>query len=153
MIKKIIIVFVAISLSILLFLTFNNKTKSIRLNDKYYNSDQLIEIDEKGFQKLEKKRESFILYVYEDCGCTSTIPFDNLVKKFIKEKNISMNMIEFKNIENLSISSKIRYSPTVVIFDKGKIVKYLKADSDKDLIYYQSYEEFENWIITKIKGN
>ena len=61
-----------------------------------------------------------------------------------------MNASEMKKTE---ISEYIKYSPSIVIYNKGKIVSYLDAESNDDKKYYESmeglYEWFTKYVILK----
>ena len=145
--KKRIIILIPIFLIILLIsLITVQKNKNIDkfyLNDKYYENGKFIEIDNKEIQKL--KKESYILFTYNNY-CTLPIPCEYIFEEFMSKYNISFISIPFSKFKKTSYYHKVKYAPTIIIINKGKIVAYLDANSDKDLTKYQDINEFDKWI-------
>ena len=57
-----------------------------------------------------------------------------------------MYEINFKDINNTQIDDYVKYSPSLVIYDKGKLIAYMDANSDDDLQYYKSVDGIKNWV-------
>ena len=74
------------------------------------------------------------------------IPCENIFQSFMDNNNISIVSIPFAEFKNTKLSKKIKYAPTVIIINKGKIITSLDANSNKDLPKYQDVEEFTNWM-------
>ena len=53
--------------------------------------------------------------------------------------------------KDTSIYETVKYFPSVIIYDKGKIVKYLRFDSDEDKDFYRSYDGFSKWFKANVK--
>lgn len=143
--KKIIIIFTII-ISILVFTTIlnnNNNINKFYLEEKYYNNNSFIETNSKDIKKLSK--ESHILFTYNNY-CTLPIPCEYIFKDFMKKHNISIISIPFAEFKKTNYYKKVKYAPTIIIINKGKIIAYLDANSDKDLKKYQDINEFEKWI-------
>ena len=64
----------------------------------------------------------------------------------MKKHNISIISIPFAEFKKTIFYKKVKYAPTIIIINKGKIIAYLDANSDKDLKKYQDINEFEKWI-------
>ena len=45
----------------------------------------------------------------------------------------------------------IKYYPSFAIYNNGKLIDFLKVDSDNDLNRYKDIEEFKNWFNSYIK--
>ncbi len=56
---------------------------------------------------------------------------------------LSMGIDDFKKID---LYSEVKYAPSIIIVDKGKIVTYLDAESDEDSEKYHDPDKFEDWI-------
>ena len=143
--KKIIIIFTII-ISILVFTTIlnnNNNKNKFYLEEKYYNNNSFIETNSKDIKKLSK--ESYILFTYNNY-CTLPIPCEYIFEDFMKKHNISIISIPFAEFKKTIFYKKVKYAPTIIIINKGKIIAYLDANSDKDLKKYQDINEFEKWI-------
>ena len=46
--------------------------------------------------------------------------------------------------------NEVRYAPSILVINKGKVVAYLDAESDDDYDKYQKPEEFEKWLTSHI---
>ena len=87
------------------------------------------------------------MFVYNPGACcTSTVNFDSFFIDFVKTEKIDFFTISFNEIDKTSIAKHVKYYPTVVIFNKGKITAYLDAESDNDLYYYESIAGFKEWF-------
>ncbi len=137
--KKIIYIFL-----LLLVLTGCTKEK-FKLEDKYYNNPSFEEIDSKQLNELEDNKESFLVMVYTT-GCFSCMDFEKVLTEFTKEYNLQIFRINIKDIDNTNISGKIKYTPSLVIYNEGEVYKYLDAESDKDTKYYKDTTNLKEWL-------
>ena len=67
---------------------------------------------------------------------------------FKANNNISILSIPFSEFKNTKLSKKIKYAPTVIIVDKGKVITSLNAESDNDLPKYQDVDEFTFSVVS-----
>ena len=138
--KKILLLFILI-----IFITSCGKKELITLEDKYYNNNKFIASTATEIDKYLDNKESFILYTYNNY-CTLKIPCESIFETFMTNNNISILSIPYSEFKNTKLSKKIKYAPTVIIVDKGKIITSLNAESDNDLPKYQDVDEFSNWL-------
>ena len=115
------------------------------LEDKYYDSSEFIEIDKSDLEKLIDDKESFALFIYQP-ACVTSANFEKNLTEFSKDNNLTIYKIAFSNIKDTSLSKYIKYYPSFAIFNKGNIISYLDANSDKDLKYYKSKKDFTDWF-------
>ncbi len=129
----------------ILFITSCGKQELITLEDKYYNNNTFITSTSTEIDEYLENKESFILYAYNNY-CTFSIPCESIFESFMINNNISIVSIPYSEFKNTKLSKKIKYAPTVIIIDKGKVITSLNAESDNDLPKYQDADEFTNWI-------
>lgn len=129
----------------ILFITSCGKQELITLEDKYYNNNTFISSTSTEIDEYLENKESFILYAYNNY-CTFSIPCESIFESFMINNNISIVSIPYSEFKNTKLSKKIKYAPTVIIIDKGKVITSLNAESDNDLPKYQDADEFTNWI-------
>lgn len=53
----------------------------------------------------------------------------------------------------LNLNETLKYYPSVAIYQEGKIIAYLRADSNDDKSYYESVEGFREWFTKYISLN
>lgn len=137
--KKILLFFISI------LLISGCSSKTFYLDDSLYGNGEVIQINKDDFEELEKNKNSFAIFIYMP-GCTSCNNFDKVLEEYIDKYDIKFYSIEITETKDTSISEKVRYSPSVVIYNKGKMVAYLDAISDDDLKYYESVDGFNTWF-------
>ena len=145
MIKKLSIIFV--SLLLLVSCETNSNTNininKIYLEDKYYNEGKYIKIKSEEYNNI--KDESYVLFIYNNF-CTLKVPCEYIFEETMQKYKIdflSMGIDDFKKID---LYSEVKYAPSIIIVDKGKIVTYLDAESDEDSEKYHDPDKFEDWI-------
>ena len=121
--------------------TFNKEIKKFHLNDKYYGSSKFIDVNSEDIPL----KENFVLYTYNNY-CNFSIPCDTIFKTFMEKYNIAFVSIPFAKFKNTNYYKTVKYAPSIIIIKKGKIIAYLDAESDEDLIKYQDTSAFEEWI-------
>lgn len=119
------------------------KQDKFYLDDKYYNQGEYIKLDSIGLENI--KDNSMIIYTYNNF-CNFPIHCENIFQEFMNKYQIDFISIPFSEFKKTSFYSKISYAPSIIIVHEGKIVDYLKADSDNDYDKYQKEDIFEEWL-------
>lgn len=115
------------------------------LENKYYDNGEFSEIDKTKLNELEDNSESFLVMVYTT-GCFSCMDFEKVLTEFTKDNNLTVFRININDIEGTKIEEKIKYTPSLVIYKKGNVYKYLDANSDDDTEYYKSTDSLKKWL-------
>ncbi len=131
-------------LMVVILLTGCNKEK-FSLENKYYDNGEFLEIDKTKLNELEDNSESFLVMVYTT-GCFSCMDFEKVLTEFTEDNNLTVFRININDIEGTKIEEKIKYTPSLVIYKKGNVYKYLDANSDKDTEYYKSTDSLMKWL-------
>ena len=111
-----------------------------------FRSSSLLTINKEELLELEKNKESFIVYITTEGICACTVAFDPIIEEFINKYNLTFYFFEFRNKKDTTLDKYVIHSPSVVIYQNGKIKEYLKYDSDEHIKYYESLEGFETWF-------
>lgn len=149
--SKILIITFTIIISILFIIILNNQNiKTFNLDNKYYKKNLLEEIDTKKLNKLLNDKESFGIFVYQPMCFTST-QLNTVISDFQKKNKLSFYKISFSNIKNTSIEKYLKYSPSFIIYKKGKMIDFLEADKNEDIEYYKTADGFTNWFTKYVK--
>ena len=145
----IIVIVIIISIIILTFFWYICKKEKFYLEDNYYNYD-MKKVSYRDINKLEKEKKSFVLFTY-NLYCSLKIPCDKFFEEYAKKKNKTILTIPFDKFKKTEYYKKVKYAPSVIIINKGKIITYLDAEKDKDIKLYQDTNKFGNWIEKYIK--
>lgn len=129
-------------------LTLINESGSDEKDKPVTNDSLFIEIDSVSkLQELENESKTFALYVYLP-GCASCASFLPIVNEFVQANNIDMYSVKLSDIydEPNSVSERLDYTPSILIYVDGKVVAYLDPGSNEDLKYYQTLEGLSTWF-------
>ncbi len=139
--KKVLLVVV-----LLLLLVGCDKTQEkFYLDDEYYEGNEIKEITKKEFQKLEKDKANFGIFVYLP-GCTSCATFNEVLTEFIEEKSMTFYKIAIGDAKNTSIDETIEYAPSLILYNEGEVVTFLDSMSDDHIKPLTTVEGFEEWL-------
>lgn len=146
---KIIILIILLIALVILVVNLSNKDKKFYLEDKYYKEAKINEIDENKLESLINDKESFVVFVYQPM-CITSSSFNELLNEFTNKYNMTIYMIPFSSIKDTNLEKHVKYYPSFVIFNNGKVVDYLKADSDDDTKCYENLPDFEDWFFSYV---
>lgn len=142
-------VYVVVLLLITLLLTGcklnqNDGKERLYLSNNYYNSDgKYIEVSNE--ELLDKQDETYVLFTYNNY-CNLSVPCDQIFEVFMKKYKIDFLSIPYEDFKETTLHDTVLYAPSVIIVSEGKIIAYLDAESDEDLIRYTDANEFEKWL-------
>jgi len=122
----------------------------VKLDDKYYGSGGFIESSKDEIENLLNKKESFILFTYNNF-CTLPFPCEKIFEEYMTNNKVRFLSLPFSEFKEVSLYKTIKYAPTVIVINEGKIESYLDAESDDDFNKYQDVTEFGKWIDEFIK--
>ncbi len=137
-----------IILLVLVILSMTGCTKEnskFYLNDEYYNAGKLVDIDSKELTNILKSNDSFILFTYNPY-CNFKVSCENVVENFSKNNNITIFKIPFEEFKNTKLYNTIKYAPSIILINKGKIETYLDPNKDEDSIKYQEEKALKDYI-------
>ena len=137
-----------IILLVLVILSMTGCTKEsskFYLNDEYYNAGKLVDIDSKELTNMLKSNDSFILFTYNPY-CNFKVSCENVVENFSKNNNITIFKIPFEEFKNTKLYNTIKYAPSIILINKGKIETYLDPNKDEDSIKYQEEKALKDYI-------
>lgn len=137
-----------IILLVLVILSMTGCTKEnskFYLNDEYYNAGKLVDIDSKELTNILKSNDSFILFTYNPY-CNFKVSCENIVENFSKNNNITIFKIPFEEFKSTKLYNTIKYAPSIILINKGKIETYLDPNKDEDSIKYQEEKALKDYI-------
>lgn len=151
--KKIIIslsiIFVLIIVSVIVLIT-NKEEKTFYLENNYYGTSKMTEIKTEELNELIDNKESFAVFVYQPM-CITSNDFESVLFDFLNNNKINFYKIAFSNIKDTEIGKSIKYYPSFIIYNEGKMVDFLEADKDEDVEFYTSKDGFEKWFTKYVK--
>ena len=121
--------------------------EKFQLSSEYRNNTTWTELTRESYENLKKDQKSFILISHlPDCRAKIL----QFLKDYSAERQIAVNYMVWSEFHEIEKDSDIKYAPTVIIYNDGKIVDYLKSDSDADTAKYNNYDDFKGWLDQKL---
>lgn len=135
-----------------LLAAFLTKEKSFSLDEENFGLSEFVEISGEEYEKMLQERKSFLVFVDQD-GCITADGLRKISKEISEEKNLKIYKIMFADARGTSMHDKVKFYPSFVIVNSGKIVSWLKADADEDIERFKNKTELSNWLNLYIKWN
>lgn len=118
----------------------------VTLDEEIYTSTpELIDISSSNYSELVDAKKSFVLFV-DQSGCTTADRLRGYTNDYAKEKGINIYRIMFSDVKDSSLHDHVKYYPSLVLVNKGKVHTFLRADSDDDAKMYNDYDAFKSWL-------
>lgn len=132
--------------------------ESIVLDAEYKNTDgKMIELAKneedpaRFLDELAAEKKNFVVYVSLPICNGDAAKFKQFVLDFQRKENLSFVYITSDYIKDTFIYDTVKYFPSVIIIKEGKIINYLRYDSDEDVEYYKSYDGFAKWLKANVE--
>ena len=127
------------------------KPSKFYVEDKYYNTNGLVDVSKDELESLLSEKKSFVLFAYSNV-CMFSTPCETVFASSSIAMGINILQIPLSEYKTTSLYNKVKYAPTVIIIKNGRVVDYLDSNSDEDEALYQDNTAFENWIYTYIEA-
>ncbi len=153
--KGIIIICATILLAAVILICFlyfpkNENLRKIRLEEGYYGTTEAKDIDRADYEQLIRENKSFVLMVDNE-GCITTAKMREMMNSFPDSMKFTYYRILWPETKETNIREYVKYFPSIIIVENGKITSYLSADKDEDAKYYNNDEDLQNWLKSHIE--
>ena len=127
-------------------------SKTVTLSEEYYHSDtqEFMELDKLGYENLVAEKKSFVVFIDQE-GCKTADNLQGFLQNYMAEHQIAIYKMMFTEMKETALHDNIKYYPSVAIISGGKLVTYLRADSDEDANIYNNSEALETWMNKWVK--
>ena len=118
----------------------------VKLDAEYYaDGAEFMELTVGEYEGLVGAKKSFVVFVDQD-GCTTADRLREYVTRYMTETGILTYRMMFAEVRESSLHEQVKYYPSVAIVSHGRVVAYLRADSDEDAEMYNNYDAFKEWM-------
>ena len=132
-------------LVILILMIVGCGNKKFYLEDEYYENGVITDITLEEINDLEMNEKSFMVFVYLP-GCTSCAQFRTVLNEYIETHKLEFYTISINDLNDSKIKEHVQFAPSLVLFNKGKIVDALDATSNEDKSALTSVEGLNKWL-------
>lgn len=137
------LVFILAILGAVLVFTRSAEPQKVTLSQEYLNGYNMGVIDIEGYQALVDDQKSFVVISYIP-GCSAQIL--TYLKHYAIDHNLAYFYLPWSATRELDLKSSVKFPPTVMIFNQGKLTAFLDSNSNIDAKYYNSEDEFSSWM-------
>lgn len=150
--KKGVLIFLLFILfiSIMGILFVVKKEKTFYLEDSYYETNKMEEIEIDKLTELINNKKSFAVFIYQPM-CVTSSNFESVLSSFLEENKISIYKVKFSSIKDTKLGKYVKFYPSFAIYNKGKLADFLEATKNEDVDYYTSKEGFKDWFTKYVK--
>ena len=106
---------------------------------------EYMELEPDSYDSLVTEGKSFVVFV-DQGGCTTADRLEGYVKDYGVSHGFKVYRMMFEEMKKTSLHDSIKYYPSVAVVSRGKVIGFLRADSDEDSDAYNKYEAFEKWM-------
>ena len=124
--------------------------RHFKLSPEYYNTDGFHKINSSELESLINQKKSFALFIYQP-SCQTSDDFEQILTDFSQEHQIKFEKVAFSDIRKTDLVPGLQYYPSLALYRSGKLITFIKADSDEDLEIVASKDSFTNWWKRYIK--
>ena len=120
----------------------------VKLDAEYYCKEtcgEFMEINTFSYNELIADKKSFVVFV-DQGGCTMADKLRKYGDDYMREAGIRIYRMMFADVKESSLYESVKYYPSVAIISRGKVVAWLRADSDDDAMVYNDYDQFKEWM-------
>ena len=97
------------------------------------------------YESLVAEGKSFVVFV-DQGGCTTADRLRGFVKDYASSHGIKVYRMFFEDMKKTSLHDFVKYYPSVAVILRGKVMGYLRADSDEDSDAYNNDDAFLTWM-------
>ncbi len=115
------------------------------LESELYSGSELKEISAEEFQGLIDDKKSFVVIAHMEF-CPAETPLTTTAEQLVYSDGFTFYALKANVFEETSLAESVTYLPSAAIYHDGELVKYLDAESDDDIPYYQSAEGLRSWL-------
>jgi len=128
----------AITLAIVLW------PRKFSLDAEYLGKSGFEEISIDEFRTLVENKKSFAIFLYQP-DCSASEDFEKVLTEFSEKENVKVLKTDYVEAKHSGLVPGLKYYPSLALYDKGKLVNYLKTDEDADIPAYKTEVGFREW--------
>ncbi|MBQ3453087.1 hypothetical protein IJG28_02765 [Candidatus Saccharibacteria bacterium] len=120
----------------------------VTVDDEYICVDdcgELMELTAEEYGRLIEEKKSFVVFV-DQGGCTTADKLREYVRDWSEKSGVRVYRMMFKDMKDSLLAGFVKYYPSVALVSRGKVVTWLRADSDEDADIYNDYDVFSDWM-------
>lgn len=123
----------------------SKESNKFYLNEEYYNDSKLFDINSLELIGMLDANKSFILFTYNPY-CNFKVSCESIVEGFSEDNNTVVFKIPFEEFKKTKLYNTVKYAPSIILINKGKIETYLDPNKDEDSIKYQDKNALKSYI-------
>ena len=133
------------TVGLLLMSIFSTARQLPKLSEEYYGISSYTEVGSSEFDELRAREDTFIVFIHQPF-CVTSNEFNDVLTEFMERDDIGIVKIKFADLKKTNLAEDIKRFPSAAVITNGKLAAYLDASSEDDEKYYQTVDNFEQWV-------
>lgn len=146
--KKLIIIIVIIVPLILAgvagFFIWQSRSK-LSLDPEYYNQAEIKAVPIEELEEFAAAGKSFAVFVSQP-NCRTADDLRRILDEFSEQYRLTVYEVSFSELKESQLAPEVKYYPSFILFRKGKVESFLRANSSEDSDAYNSLAGFSEWF-------
>ncbi len=131
---------------VVIALNLSSNSAQFRLSDEYYGaSEMLTGLTKDEYESLIAQKKSFAVMV-DKPACVTTTQMREWMANFPDDMQFKYYQFMWSEEKESSLHEYVTFVPSVAIIREGKVMAWLRADSDEDVEYFNSAEALQSWV-------
>ena len=102
------------------------------------------------YEEMIQSGKSFVVFIDEG-GCVTANKMRDFAESFSNVNRFTIFKLFFEDLKEISLGEYVKYYPSVAVISRGRVIAWLRADSDEDAPAYNNFADFEEWMKKYIK--
>ena len=102
-------------------------------------------IDGEEYEKMVLEGKSFVVVV-DQGGCVTAGKLKDFAYDYSNAHRFTIFRIDFADVKEISLGEYVEFYPSVAVISRGRVLTWLRADSDEDAPAYNNYSDFEAYL-------
>lgn len=129
--------------------------ETAKIDAEYYCDDkcvlELSNISVNEYEEMINSNKSFVVFI-DQGGCATADKIHEFLDRYANTNKFTIFQLWYTEAKNSSLGEYVKFYPSVAVISHGKVIAWLRADSDEDAPAYNYYEDFENWMNQYIRN-
>lgn len=126
-------------------------SRRVSFSPEYYDQAHLEKASVANLEGLVAQHKSFGVFVSQP-NCRTADDLRRILEQYSAEHQLTFYEVAFSELKDSELAPDVKYYPSFIIFDKGKVATFLRANSAEDSAAYNSLDGFSQWFESHAKS-
>ncbi len=126
------------------------KATRVKLSPEFYQQSKLEQISADDLGQLAEQKKSFLVFVSQP-NCRTADDLRKIIQEYLSQSKLTVFETAFSELKTSNLAPEVKFYPSVIIFQNGKVKDFLRADASEDAKAYTTLDGFADWLQQRLK--